>query len=165
MWTTFNKWLTNRLRLLEVSELFDRRAYNELFFRELDRLIIRGDPELESKLMSAKGFDYVGYISMSLRNAGFQDADIDPWTHQIVVQLLVEPGNLFENGRASPLKADLRRPFATPSSTSLRNGEAAEGGMRLPRSPQKRLLHAQHRTTTRKGPDPGVESPAGNRSR
>ena len=39
-------------------------------------------------------FDFIGYLARSLRNAGFQVADIDPMAHDIVVRLLVN-GQLF----------------------------------------------------------------------
>ena len=109
MWRSFNDWLGTRyddpLHLLEVSELFDRRKYNDLFIREIDRLIARFGDTAEDKLIPAKGMDFVGYIAMSLRNAGFQIADIDPLTQEIAVRLLVQPGNLFKKWNGHPMDA------------------------------------------------------------
>ena len=113
MWKAFNNWLTGRtddpehlLRLLEVSELLNRRAYNDIFVREIDRLITQiDDPEMESKLANSRGIDWVGYVARSLRNAGFQTADIDPLTHEIVVRLLVQPGALFRKWNGQPIDA------------------------------------------------------------
>jgi len=106
MWTTFDKWLTADaealLRLFEVSTEFPRSQINDLFNKQIDRLRHRSPPDLRQELEQAKGFDLVGYVAASLRNAGFQQADIDPLAQDIIVRLLVKPGTLFSGWRGQP---------------------------------------------------------------
>jgi hypothetical protein len=82
------------LRLLEVSELFDSDGLNQLFYREL-RQWIKQFPHLEKHLSPMLRYNFVGYISRSIRNAGFQEHDLDPLVHDVAVKLLVVPGGLF----------------------------------------------------------------------
>ena len=80
MVTSFADWLARAEGLVEVSELFDRQAYNDLFRRQLERLVSTR-PDLRQQLEQAWGLDWVGYIARSLRNAGIPDHDIDGLTH------------------------------------------------------------------------------------
>lgn len=109
MTTSFKFWLLSRqpdcgTEFLEVSALFDRRGYNSLFDRELNRLR-QAFPGQESKLATSASIDWVGYIARSLRNAGFRDHDIDPLTHEAVVRLLISPGGLFKDWDGQPVEA------------------------------------------------------------
>jgi len=117
MWTTFSDWIAARSErcVLEVSELFDRDGYNALFNQEIDRLLARvRDPEIRRELEDAKQMDWTGYISSSLRRSGFQDADLDALTHELVIRLLIEPGSLFRRWNGQPMVARFK--------TSVRNG-------------------------------------------
>jgi hypothetical protein len=109
MWTTFTKWLTADtealLHLLEVSDEFPKMQVNELFDKELDKLLRQVDqPEMRQQLQKAKGFDWTAYIAKSLRNADIPHHDIDPATHDIVVKLLVT-GSLFRGWHGQPILA------------------------------------------------------------
>ena len=110
MWS-FPYWLARRhakfallLRLSEVSELFDRQAYNALFNRELTALAHqRTTPDQQQRLEQLRGFDWVGYIDKSLRNAGFKEHDLDELAQAVVVKLLIQPGQLFRGWTDQPL--------------------------------------------------------------
>jgi len=105
-WTSFNKWLTadtdHLLRLLEVSNEFPRSAINDYFSRQIDQIRHQVPPDLRRELEKARNFDIVSYIAKSLRNAGFQHADIDPLTQDVVVRLLIDPGNLVRGWKGQP---------------------------------------------------------------
>jgi len=105
-WITFNNWITADIkalfRLLEVSTEFPRTEINDLFNRQIDQLRHQVPPELRRELEAAKGFDLCGYVAKSLRNAGFQNADIDPMTQNVIVRLLIAPGNLVSGWQGSP---------------------------------------------------------------
>jgi DNA-directed RNA polymerase specialized sigma24 family protein len=110
MWNSFPNWLINRnahfallLRLSEVSELFDRQAFNALFDRELTGVIQKAPPEQRQQLERLREFDWIGYIDRSLRNAGFRDHDLDELTQEIVVKLLIQPGQLFRGWQGQPI--------------------------------------------------------------
>lgn len=108
MWTTFNKWLSNRTAdlLPEVSSEFPKTEINTLFANELDSLLAQDhEPEVKQDLEEAKDLDWVGYVARSLRNAGFLDHDIDPLTHEIAVRLVVQPGTLFRGWDGQPIQA------------------------------------------------------------
>ena len=100
---TRNAHFALRLRLSEVSELFDRQAFNALFDRELTGVIERATPEQRQHLERLRGFDWIGYIDRSLRNAGFRDHDLDELAQEIVVKLLIQPGKLFKGWTGQPL--------------------------------------------------------------
>lgn len=120
MYNSFTNWLIWRrpacsdlLRILEVSELFDSEGMNELFYQELHQWI-QAFPHHETHLAPLLRFNFVGYIARSLRNAGFQDHDIDQLVHEVIVKLLVAPGGLFN---VSPDQA----PFEPRFKASVRN--------------------------------------------
>jgi DNA-directed RNA polymerase specialized sigma24 family protein len=111
----FTEWLFDHpdpghvldlLDLLEVSDQFPRGEFNALFRQQLARRAAQvGTEEAQEQLMQLHDFDFVAYLARSLRNAGVQDADIDPSVHDLIVRLLVN-GRLFPgwDGR-SPLIA------------------------------------------------------------
>lgn len=105
-WITFTKWLNADtqalLRLLEVSDEFPRTAINDEFNKQIDQIRHQVPPEQRRELEAAKGFDFCGYISKSLRNAGFQPADVDPLTQDVVIRLLIDPGNLIRGWNGQP---------------------------------------------------------------
>jgi hypothetical protein len=110
MWTSFNNWINADaealLRLLEVSTEFPRIEINELFDKQIDRLLRQVEqPEVRRALEKARGFDWVAYIAKSLRNANLPNHDIESATHDIVVKLLVSPGTLFRGWHDQPILA------------------------------------------------------------
>ena len=119
MWITFSRFVATRCApgcILEVSELFDRAGYNDLFNSEIDRLLARVvAPDVQRELEEAKMMDWVSYISSSLRRSGVQEADLDAHVHQLVIKLLIDPGSLFRrwNGDA---------PIIARFKTSVKNG-------------------------------------------
>ena len=70
---TFWQWLS-QLRLCPLNETyftFDPKEYNELFDKELEKVIARtSDPKHRQALESMRGFDWIAYIAASVRNAG-----------------------------------------------------------------------------------------------
>ena len=93
-WQSFNNWLLrhNFLELQEVSREFPVDAYTGLFRQQLAQV---DTAEAQQQAAQLSDFHWIGYIARSLRSAGFQDADIDSMTHEIVIRLLVKPGQLF----------------------------------------------------------------------
>ena len=93
------------LHLFEVSSEFPRGAYNALFNQQLETLVAQiSDPPMKRLLEPALATDWTGYIAKSLRNAGFKDHDIDPLVHEIIVRLLIQPGNLFRGWSGQPIE-------------------------------------------------------------
>jgi len=110
MWTSFNNWLASDtdylLHLLEVSTEFPRMELNELFDRQINRLLRQvQQPEVRRSLEKSRGFDWVAYIAKSLRNANLPHHEIDAETQGIVVKLLVHPGTLFRGWHDQPILA------------------------------------------------------------
>ena len=77
--TTFCEWLghldlLDRLRLLETYFTFNATEYNALFEDELEKLIQRvADRTHQQVLEKLRGFNWVGYLSVAARNAGFRE--------------------------------------------------------------------------------------------
>jgi hypothetical protein len=76
---TFYEWLGHldicaRLRLLETYYTFDPAQYNQLFADELEKVIQRvRDPAHRQVLERLRDFNFVGYISASVNNAGIRE--------------------------------------------------------------------------------------------
>lgn len=91
----FTHWLkAKRLpTIAEVSELFDRDAFNDWFRSEVKRLHAKQSftPSDYKRLMA---LDWVGYVDRALRNAGLRDPDLDPAVHDLIVKIAVR-GKLF----------------------------------------------------------------------
>jgi hypothetical protein len=109
-WQSFNNWINADaealLRLLEVSTEFPRMEVNELFDKQIDRLLRQvTQPDIRRSLEKSRGFDWVAYIAKSLRNANLPTQEIDPETQGIVVKLLVSPGTLFRGWHDQPILA------------------------------------------------------------
>ena len=64
--------LLSRLWLIETYFTFDPAQYNQLFDDELGKLSV-SSPEHRDALERMRGFNWVGYIAKSLRNAGYRD--------------------------------------------------------------------------------------------
>ncbi len=113
---TFFQWLDilARLRLIESYYSFDPTQYNRLFDDELAKVGAVSAPEHQEALERLRGFNWVGYIAKSLRNADYHDQrEIQERTHDIVVKLLI--GTLFRgfDERASgPMDRRFKRAVA-----------------------------------------------------
>jgi hypothetical protein len=98
---TFWEWLSQlrllaRLRFLgETYFTFDPKEYNELFDKELEKAVQRTrDPAHRQALEGMRGFNWMGYVAASVRNAGFHDQrDVQERSHEVAVKLLM--GRLF----------------------------------------------------------------------
>lgn len=112
-WQPFSTWLLRNglLDLIEVSGEFPKDAYNDLFRQQMAQV---DAPEAQQQAAQLSDFDWVGYIARSLRNAGFQDADVDPQVHETSIRLLVKPGQLFAGW-------DGKAPIAARFKLSVRN--------------------------------------------
>lgn len=113
----FKLWL-----LLIESGRFDREAFNALFRRQLEALLPRvTDERRRAGLEAMRDVDFVGYILAALRNAGLgDDRDREEATHDVIVQLLVSPGQLFvgyDPDRSGPMEAR----FALSVRNAVRN--------------------------------------------
>jgi len=87
--------LLSRLRLIETYFSFDPAQYNRLFDDELGKLSV-SSPEHRAAIERMRGFNWVGYIAKSVRNAGYRDQrEVQERTHDIVVKMLV--GGLFRD--------------------------------------------------------------------
>lgn len=88
----FKLWL-----LVLESGRFDRDGFNALFRRQLEELLPKvTDERRRESLEAMRGVDFVNYILTSLRNPGLADErDREEAAHDVVVQLLVQPGKLF----------------------------------------------------------------------
>jgi len=98
----FWDWRVSRL-LKEVSELFDRDGFNQLFRNEIQRLNQRFnfDPQELERLMR---FDFVGYADRAVRNLGVPESDLDGHVHDMLVRMAVT-GGLFRNYNGQPFLA------------------------------------------------------------
>ena len=95
---TFWQWLS-QLRLCPLDETyftFDPREYNELFDKELEKVIARtSDAKHRQALESMRGFNWMGYVAASVRNAGCRDQrEVQERIHDMAVKLLM--GKLFQ---------------------------------------------------------------------
>lgn len=107
MMTGFKLWV-----LVLESGRFDHDGFNRLFHDRLAELLPRvNDAGRRAGLHSLREFDWVAYILASLRNAGFRDQQgREQAAHDLIVQLLVSPGQLFAGyGESSgPMEARFR---------------------------------------------------------
>ena len=111
--TNFYAYLLKALStadLLEVSELFPRHQINQLFIKEIDKLI-RQNPNNPEDLRELRAMDIVGYVDAALRRSGFQEHDRDELVQEIVSKLLM--GNFFRGWRGGSIVARFK--------TSVRN--------------------------------------------
>jgi hypothetical protein len=104
----FKRWL-----LLLESGRFDLDGFNAEFRRQLAELLPRvTDARRRASLEAMQDFDWVGYILAALRNAGFTDQqEREQAAHDLVVHLLVSPGQLFAGydvDASGPMEARFR---------------------------------------------------------
>jgi hypothetical protein len=115
---TFLDWLTvhddteSLLRLLENAEYFTPASYNSVFEAELEKLAQRHrDPEVQNQIEAMKGFDFGNYIARSLVRAGFRNDDVQEHFHQLIMKLILSPGQVFRGWNPKvhgPLERRLR---------------------------------------------------------
>ncbi len=93
---TFFDWLpASDIWLIETYYSFDPSQYNRLFDDELKKLRA-STPSHQQAITGMQGFDWVGYIARSVRNAGYRDQrQVQEVTHDIAVRLLT--AGLFKN--------------------------------------------------------------------
>lgn len=122
----FKLWL-----LLIESGRFDREAFNDVFRRQLEALLPKvTDERRRASLEAMRDVDFVGYILASLRNAGLtDDRDREEAAHDVVVQLLVRPGQLFagyDPDRSGPMQARFALSVRNAVSNVLRSRRRRE---------------------------------------
>jgi hypothetical protein len=88
----FKLWL-----LVLESGRFDHDGFNDVFRRQLAELLPTvADGGRRASLEAMQDTDFVGYILAALRNAGFADQqEREQAAHDVVVYLIVSPGQLF----------------------------------------------------------------------
>ena len=105
--------LLSRLWLIETYFSFDPAQYNQLFDDELSK-ISATSPEYQQAIERLRGFNWVGYIAKSLRNAGYRDQrEVQERAHDLVARMLT--GGLFTNydeERHGPLDLRFKRAVA-----------------------------------------------------
>ena len=103
----FRLWL-----LVLESGRFDHDGFNDVFRRQLAELLPRvSDARRRTGLEAMRAFDFVAYILAALRNVGFGDQrDREEAAHDVIVQLLVSPGQLFAGygDTSGPMEARFR---------------------------------------------------------
>ena len=103
----FKLWL-----LVLESGRFDHDGFNDVFRRQLAELLPRvSDAGRRAGLDAMRSFDFVAYILAALRNAGIADQqEREQAAHDVVVYLLVSPGQLFAGytDSSGPLEARFR---------------------------------------------------------
>jgi hypothetical protein len=112
MWS-FQFWL-----LLREQQQLDREAYNDLFRKELERLLSRlTDPKQRQHAERMLTFDWTLYIAAAVRRStGTTSKDeVDEKVHEVVIRMLVSPGGLFrdyDERRHGPFDLRFKRTLA-----------------------------------------------------
>ena len=119
---TFWQWLS-QLRLCPLDETyftFDPKEYNELFDKELEKVIGRTrDPAHRQALEGMRGFRWMSYVAASVRHAGFHDQrDVQERSHEVAVKLLM--GTLFR-GFDEKVSGPMDRRFRRSVGNAVRN--------------------------------------------
>ncbi len=105
---TFHEFVWLRMQvedvLREISELWPKRSFQDLFDREVQRLREKTeDPAALDHLDEFQQVDVPGYIDSALRRSGFHDSELDPLVHDICVKLLM--GGFFRGWSGQSLVA------------------------------------------------------------
>ena len=110
---TFWEWLENYFS-------FNPQEYNELFEKELQKVIARvQDPTHRQALEGMRGFRWVSYIAASVRNAGWRDQrEVQEKAHEVAVKLLM--GQLFK-GFDERESGPMDRRFRNSVGNAIRN--------------------------------------------
>ena len=119
---TFWQWLS-QLRLCPLDKTyftFDPREYNELFDKELQKVIARtSDAKHRQALEGMRGFNWTGYVATAVRNSGCRDyRDGQEKIHDIAVRLLT--GKLFR-GFDERTSGPMDRRFKNSVGNAVRN--------------------------------------------
>lgn len=137
--TSFYSYLLSHLPdapLLEISDLFPKDQINELFYREIDKLLQHvSDPRAVEELHQLRRIDMVRYIDAALRRFGFGDPDLDSLVHDLVVKLLIT-GNLFRGWTNQSLVGRFKIAVANAAKTL--------GSRRSKQRKRSRELHDDH---------------------
>ena len=114
---TFWQWLS---RLDENYFSFDPKEYNELFHKELEKVIARtSSPAHVKALEGMQHFNWTGYIAASVRHSGCRDQrEVQERTHDIATKLLM--GKLFR-GFDQQTSGPFDRRFKQSVSNAIRN--------------------------------------------
>lgn len=108
---TFTEFLLARLPLAEASIYFPRQFFNDVFRKDIERILSTEilDKQVVDDLTRVKDLDLVGYVDSSLRRSGFKDWELDEILSDMLVRLLVDPGSLMKKwDRKSPMSARLK---------------------------------------------------------
>jgi len=144
MKTSFIYYLWHRLPapelaqlIFEVSEYFPKDQINQLFQKEVEKLLQQADEEQMLDLLSFRDMDHVGYIDRAVRNAGFREPDLDPLVQDLVVKLLM--GSLFSGYKGQPMVARFKvavtnaiRTLATKRTRTIRRSQPLERDVQEP---------------------------------
>ena len=119
---TFWQWLS-QLRLCPLDETyftFDPKEYNELFDKELQKVIARtSDAKHRQVMESMRGFGWISYIAASVRHAGCRDyREGQERIHEIATKLLM--GTLFR-GFDECTSGPMDRRFKNSVGNAIRN--------------------------------------------
>lgn len=127
----------------EINRLFQHH-YTQALSRLMGQHMHQGDDgynHLRQSYDELQDFDWVGFISASLRNAGIPPQDLDAAASGVVAHLLVRPGKLFTGwDGVAPLEARFKR--------SVRNA-VINAGMKAQKARRRKVLSFS---------EPGVEA-------
>jgi hypothetical protein len=127
----------------EINRLFQHQ-YTQALSRLMGQHMHQGDDgyhHLRQSHDALQDFDWVGFISASLRNAGIPPQDLDAATSGVVAQLLVRPGKLFGGwDGVAPLEARFKK--------SVRNA-VINAGVKAQKARRRKVLSFS---------EPGVEA-------
>ena len=133
-----------RLGCSNTPSSSDPQDYNPLFDSELEKVIARiHDPDLRRQVSELKGFDWANYIVRSLQRSGFNDDDHSGAFHEIVVKLLVEPGQTVcpvGSRKHGPLDRRFRRSVWN----AIRNAEKTRNRRRWMTSHDPSIMAGQY---------------------
>ncbi len=114
--------------LREISELWPKRSFQDLFDREVQRLREKTeDAAALEHLDEFQQIDVPGYIDSALRRSGFHDSELDPLVHDICVKLLL--GGFFRGWSGQSLVARFK--VAVRNAISTLRSRAAKRRKRL----------------------------------
>lgn len=103
MTTSFSDYLCRTLStesLMEVSDLWPVDRVNELFNKEITKLL-QQHPDQAEDIRELGQINIVHYVDSALRRSGFQDHDLDELVQDILTKLLL--GNFFKGYREGSL--------------------------------------------------------------
>jgi hypothetical protein len=118
----------------EINRLFQHH-YTQALSRLMGQHMHQGDDgyhHLRQSYDELQDFNWVGFISASLRNAGIPPQDLDAAASGVVAHLLVRPGKLFAGwDGVAPLEARFKK--------SVRNA-VINAGVKLQKTRKRKVL-------------------------